>query len=551
MSDSTGSALPHLAALLQSSFARHRGRIALKFLGHAIRYEQLDEETLHLAAYLQSLKLRHGDRVAVMMPNLPQYALAAMAILRAGFVLVNTNPYLRAQELQYQLKDSGAKVIWVWDHALSTLAPILPQTQIHTVIVTRMGDAMGPLRGWWVNQKSAAPLSMMPAVLIQNQNLETVGISSWAHVTRLGKQSAFTPPPLSPDSIALLQYTGGTTGLSKGAILLHRHLVANLRQCQQGYGPAFAQVPTGEQIHWVCALPLFHIFGFSTNLLLALHMGATLMVLPHLRDISDVIKTLRTQRFHALPAVSTWLHGLMQHPDFDQVDWQHLRLTLVGGMATPTEVAQAWQERTQCPICEGYGLTESAPAVTCNPTDHPKFNGTIGRPLPDTRIKLLNDLGEEVPEGQAGEMAISGPQVMAGYWQRPDETDKIMTEDGFMRTGDMAVLTPEGNYRLIDRKKDMVIVSGFKVYPSEVEAVVMRCPGVLECTAIGMRRDGIFGEALKLLVVPSTPDLTEEGVRTYCRQMLSGYKQPFLIELRTSLPKNEIGKVLRRELRGY
>jgi long-chain acyl-CoA synthetase len=363
-----------------------------------------------------------------------------------------------------------------------------------------------------------------------------------------GRDQAFKPVNVGPDDIAALQYTGGTTGVSKGAVLLHRNLVANLLQSEAWYQPALHKVPAGEQIVQVCALPLYHIFGFNINMMLGLRIGACNILIPNPRDLPAVFKALAGQRFHTFPAVNTLFQALANHPDFNSVDWSHLKLSVGGGMAVQQATAKLWLEKTGCPICEGYGLSETSPSVSCNPTDSRSYSGTIGLPLPGTDIRLLDDNGAEAGPGLAGEIAVKGPQVMAGYWQRPDETAKVMTADGWFRTGDIGMVDERGYFRIVDRKKDMILVSGFNVYPNEVEEVLTQMPGVLECAAIGIS-DAKTGEAVKVVIVRKNPTLTEADVRAYCEQNLTGYKRPKRIEFRQELPKTPVGKVLRRELR--
>jgi long-chain acyl-CoA synthetase len=364
-----------------------------------------------------------------------------------------------------------------------------------------------------------------------------------------GRKQPFTAPKIGPDDIAVLQYTGGTTGISKGAVLLHRNLVANVLQSEAWNEPARKKIPDNEQVVTVCALPLYHIFGFTTNMMLSMRLGGCNILIPNPRDIQAVLKELSQYRFHSFPAVNTLFMEMAHHPDFDKVDWSHLKLSVGGGMAVQQATARQWLEKTSCPICEGYGLSETSPSVSCNPVDTTAFSGSIGMPLPGTEIMLLDDEGREVPLGSNGEIAIRGPQVMAGYWQRPDETAKVMTADGFFRSGDIGVVDERGYFRIVDRKKDMILVSGFNVYPNEIEDVLTQMPGVLECGAIGMP-DAKSGEVVKVVVVKKDPAITEADIRAYCEANLTGYKRPRVIEFRDALPKTAVGKILRRELRG-
>jgi long-chain acyl-CoA synthetase len=363
-----------------------------------------------------------------------------------------------------------------------------------------------------------------------------------------GTRGSYKKPTVKSDEPAVLQYTGGTTGVSKGAVLLNSNLVANILQSEAWYQPALKKIPAGEQIVTVCALPLYHIFGFNANMMLSLHMGGANILIANPRDIAGMLKELTKFKFHSFPAVNTLFNGMVNHPDFGTVNWSNLAISIGGGSAVQSGVAKAWLEKTGCPIVEGYGLSETSPSATCNPVDSKAYSGNIGLPMPNTDIKLLDDDGNEVAMGDAGEIAIKGPQVMAGYWQRPDETDKVMTADGFFRTGDIGIVDERGYFKIVDRKKDMVLVSGFNVYPNEVEDVVSQLPGVMECAVVGVP-DEKSGEAVKLVIVKKDPAMTEANVREFCRANLTGYKQPKVIEFRTELPKTAVGKILRRELR--
>jgi long-chain acyl-CoA synthetase len=363
-----------------------------------------------------------------------------------------------------------------------------------------------------------------------------------------GSKSTFRKPEIRADDVAVLQYTGGTTGVSKGAVLLHRNIIANVLQSQLWNQPVMDKVPAGEQPTSVCALPLYHIFAFTVGMMLSMRTGGKLLLIPNPRDLAGTLKELSRHTFHSFPAVNTLFNGLAHHPDFDTVNWKNLKVSVGGGMAVQAAVARLWLQKTGCPICEGYGLSETSPSASCNPTTSTEFTGTIGVPLPSTWMKCIDDAGNEVPVGQAGEIAIKGPQVMAGYWQRPDETAKVMTPDGFFKSGDIGIMDARGYFRIVDRKKDMVLVSGFNVYPNEVEDVVALLDGVLECAVVGIP-DEKTGEAVKLVIVRKDEALTQEKVREYCRANLTGYKQPRVIEFRKDLPKSPVGKILRRELR--
>ncbi len=533
---------PSLVALMGEAFTKYADRIAYSFMGKDVTYAQTDALSSAFAVYLQSLGLVKGDRVAIMMPNVPQYPVTVAAILRAGFVVVNVNPLYTPRELEHQLKDSGAKAIVIIENFANTLEQCIAHTPIKHVVLCAMGDQLGLLKGTLVNYvvrnvKKMVPAYNLPAAVRFNDAVSQ------------GARGTFKKPDIKPDDIALLQYTGGTTGVSKGAILLHRNVIANVLQSEAWNDPVMQKVPEGEQPTSICALPLYHIFAFTVNMMLSMRTGGKTILIPNPRDLPAVLKELSKHTFHSFPAVNTLFNGLVNHPDFNTVNWKNLKVSVGGGMAVQGAVAKLWLEKTGCPICEGYGLSETSPSASCNPVTAKEFTGTIGVPLPSTYMKLLDDDGHEVTTlGQPGEIAIKGPQVMAGYWQRPDETAKVMTEDGYFKSGDIGVVDERGYFKIVDRKKDMVLVSGFNVYPNEVEEVVANCPGVLECAVVGVP-DEKSGEAVKLVIVKRSPDLTEADVREYCRHELTGYKQPKVIEFRTELPKTPVGKILRRELR--
>jgi long-chain acyl-CoA synthetase len=531
-----------LVGLLEESFSKFANRPAYSFMGKEMSFAQADQESLGLAAYLQSLGLSKGDRVAVMMPNVPQYPVAVAAILRAGLVVVNVNPLYTARELEHQLKDSGAKAIVIIENFAATLEKCIAQTPVQHVILAAMGDRLGLLKGGLVNYVVRNVKKMVPAFRLPQAVRFNDALS-------IGRQQAFRKPELTADDIAVLQYTGGTTGVSKGAVLLHSNVIANVLQSEAWNAPVMKRIPAGEQPTSVCALPLYHIFAFTVNMMLGLRMGGKTILIPNPRDLPAVLKELSKHTFHSFPAVNTLFNGLANHPDFGTVNWSNLKVSLGGGTAVTPSVAKLWLEKTGCPICEGYGLSETSPSASCNPTTSTEFTGTIGVPLPGTWMKLLDDEGKEVTEvGQPGEIAIKGPQVMAGYWQRPDETAKVMTADGYFKSGDVGTMDERGFFKIVDRKKDMILVSGFNVYPNEVEEVASACPGVLECAAIGVP-DEKTGETVKLVVVKKDPALTAEQIMVYCRENMTAYKQPRVIEFRAELPKTPVGKILRRELR--
>ena len=530
-----------LVVLMEEAFAQYADRVAYSFMGADISFAQTDRQSLSLAAYLQSLGLVKGDRVAVMMPNIPQYPVAVAGILRAGFVVVNVNPLYTPRELEHQLKDSGAKAIVVLENFASTLEKCLPATPVKHIVLCAMGDQLGLLKGALVNYVVRSVKKLVPAYDLPEAVRFNAAVSK-------GSKSPFAKPVLRPQDMAVLQYTGGTTGVSKGAVLLHSNLIANVLQSEAWNLPVMHDLPPGEQATSVCALPLYHIFAFTVGMMLSLRMGGKLILIPNPRDIAAVLQELQKHTIHSFPAVNTLLNGLANHPDFNTVDWSHLRVSLGGGTAVQSSVAKLWFEKTGCPICEGYGLSETSPSASCNLVTAREFTGTIGVPLPSTSMKLLDDDGHPCAPGQAGEIAIKGPQVMAGYWQRPDETAKVMTADGYFKTGDMGTVDQRGFFKIVDRKKDMILVSGFNVFPTEIEEVVAQLAGIMECACIGIP-DAKTGEAVKLIVVKKDPDLSEAAVRAHCKENLTGYKQPKLIEFCAELPKTPVGKVLRRELR--
>ena len=530
-----------LPALMEESFSTHADRIAYSFMGRDATYGEVDRLSRAFAAYLQGLGLNPGDRVAVMMPNCTQYPIAVAGILRAGLVLVNVNPLYTPRELAHQLKDSGATAIVIMENFAATLAQCLDSTSVKHVVRCAMGDRLGLLKGALVNfvvrkVKKLVPRWRLPGAVTFNAAL--------GH----GARATLRPVALGPDDIAALQYTGGTTGVSKGAVLLHRNVIANVLQSEAWNAPVMAKVPDGEQPTSVCALPLYHIFAFTVNMMLGLRTGGKVILIPNPRDLAATLKELSKHTFHSFPAVNTLFNGLANHPDFGTVNWKNLKVSVGGGMAVQGAVARLWLEKTGCPICEGYGLSETSPSVSCNPTTSAAYTGTIGVPLPGTWMTLLDDEGRPSAPGEAGEIAIKGPQVMAGYWQRPDETAKVMTADGWFKSGDVGRVDERGFFRIVDRKKDMILLSGFNVNPNEIEDVVAAMPGVLEVAAVGVP-DEKTGEAVKLVVVKKDPNLTEEQVKEFARANLTGYKHPRIVEFRTELPKTNVGKILRRELR--
>lgn len=531
-----------LVALLEESFAKYADRIAYKFMGKSITFGQIDEASRALAAYLQAQGFEKGDRIAIMLPNVPQYPVAVAGVLRAGLIVVNVNPLYTPRELEHQLKDSGSKAIVIVENFAATLAKVMDAVPTKRVILASIGDMLGFPKGLITNYVVRRVKKLVPA-------FDLPGAVRFNDALAEGRKATLRPITTGPDDIAVLQYTGGTTGVSKGAVLLHRNLIANLLQSEAWYQPALKRVPAGEQIVTICALPLYHIFGFTTNMMLSMRMGGANLLILNPRDLPAMFKAMHGEKFHSFPAVNTLFNAMANHPDFSTVDWSGLVISVGGGMAVQSATAKLWLEKTGCPIVEGYGLSETSPSATCNPVDNRSYSGNIGMPLPSTELKLLDDDGREVPPGTPGEIAIRGPQVMAGYWQRDDETRKVMTADGFFRSGDIGVVDERGFFRIVDRKKDMILVSGFNVYPNEVEDVVTQMPGILECAAIGIP-DEKAGEAVKLVIVRKDPAITEAAVRAYCEANLTGYKRPKVVEFRTELPKTPVGKILRRELRG-
>jgi len=530
-----------MVGMMEDAFGKYADATAYSFMGKELSYRQLDELSQTFGVYLQSLGLVKGDRVAVMMPNVLQYPVAVAGILRAGYTLVNVNPLYTARELEHQLKDSGAKAIVILENFAATLEKCLAATPVKHVVLCAMGDQLGLLKGALVNYvvrnvKKMVPAFNLPGAVRFNAAIAQASSGSLKKVV------------LKADDVAVLQYTGGTTGVSKGAVLLQRNLVANLLQADVWFQPVLKRVPAGEQVTFVCALPLYHIFAFTVDMMLSMRLGGKLILIPNPRDFPAVLTELAKHKIHVFPAVNTLFNGLANHPDFSKVNWSSLLVSAGGGTAVQSAVAKLWLEKTGCPICEGYGLSETSPIATSNPVTATEYSGTIGVPVSSTYVKLLDDEGNEVAPGQSGEIAIKGPQVMAGYWQRPDETAKVMTADGFFKSGDIGVVDECGFFKIVDRKKDMILVSGFNVFPTELEDVVSQMDGIMECACVGVS-DEKSGEAVKLVIVKKNPEVTEAAVRAYCKENLTGYKQPKVIEFRTELPKTPVGKILRRELR--
>jgi long-chain acyl-CoA synthetase len=530
-----------LAQLLEQSFKQNAHKIAFACMGADLTYQQLDQLSSAVASWLQSRGLARGDRVAIMLPNVLQYPVAMAGILRAGCVVVNVNPLYKPRELEHQLADSGARAIFVLENFAATMAAVRGHVPTDTVCICRLGDLLGAARGALVNFVVRHVRKLIP-------DYSLPGAVAFREVLRQGARSAPAPVGLTPGDIACLQYTGGTTGIAKGATLLHRNLFANVLQADAWYNPALKLIPAGEQYTTLAALPLYHIFAFTACAMLTMRRGGKSVLIPNPRDIPALVREVRRHRLHCLPAVNTLFNALANDKGFQSLDFSSLRICLGGGMAVQAAVAKRWFELTGRVICEAYGLSETSPGATSNPVLTERFSGTIGLPLPSTDIAILDDDGNRLPSGASGEIAIRGPQVMDGYWLRPDETAGVMTADRFFRSGDIGVMDERGYVRIVDRKKDMVLVSGFKVFPNEVEDVVASHPGVRECAVIGVP-DEHSGEAVKLFVVRADPGLTEHDLIEYTNENLTGYKRPKFIEFRSELPKSNVGKILRRALR--
>ncbi|MDR6376935.1 long-chain fatty acid--CoA ligase [Paraburkholderia caledonica] len=529
-----------VAELLEEAFREHRDKPAFVCMGKEISYGELDALSRKLAAWFQSKGLARGARVAIMMPNVLQYPVAIAAILRAGYVVVNVNPLYTPRELEHQLKDSGAEAIVLLENFAVTLQAVVRNTAVKHIVVAAMGDLMG-VKGAVVNFVVRQVKKMVPAWSLPGHVKFNTAIAE-------GERQTFKPVQQGPDDVAFLQYTGGTTGVAKGATLLHRNLIANVLQSEIWLNPVRTDRTDIEQFITVVALPLYHVFALTVCGLLTIRTGGLGVLIPNPRDIPGMIKALQGYAITTIPAVNTLYNALLNNPDFHKLDFSKLIAANGGGMAVQEAVAKRWFENTHTPIIEGYGLSETSPCVTCNPVTVTEYSGTIGLPLPSTEVSIRDDEGNEVPLGQPGEICIRGPQVMAGYWNRPDETAKVMTSDGFFRSGDVGFMNEQGFVKIVDRKKDMILVSGFNVYPNEIEDVVARLPGVFEVAAVGVP-DQHSGEAVKLFVVRKDDALTDADIFAYCKQQLTGYKRPKIVEFRTELPKSNVGKILRRELR--
>ncbi|WP_256077824.1 long-chain-fatty-acid--CoA ligase [Massilia sp. YIM B04103] len=530
-----------LVHLLEESFQKYADRNAFVCMDKAITYAELDAYSRRIGAWLQSRGLKKGARVAVMMPNVLQYPIAIAGILRAGYTVVNVNPLYTPRELEHQLRDSGSEAIIILENFATTLEQVLSRTPVKHVIVASMGEMLGMAKGMLVNfvvrnvKKLVPPFSLPNAVRFKEAMSHAAGMK-------------LTPVELNLEDVAFLQYTGGTTGVSKGATLVHRNIIANLLQTEAWSKPGLGNLAEQEQVIIICALPLYHIFALTACAMWGMRVGALNVMIPNPRDIGGTIKELAKYRFNMFPAVNTLYNALVNHPDFRSLDFSGLKICNGGGMAVQQTVNDKWLAATGVSIIEGYGLSETSPVATCNRADSTAFSGTIGLPIPSTEIAILDDEGKEVALGQPGEIGIRGPQVMSGYWNRPDETAKVMTADGYFKSGDVGVMDERGYVKIVDRKKDMILVSGFNVYPNELEAVIAAHPGVLECACVGVP-DEHSGEAVKVFVVRKDPALTADALMAYCKENLTGYKKPKYIEFRDELPKTNVGKILRRVLR--
>lgn len=534
-----------LGHMFDEAFQRYAERPFSVCMEQWMSYAQLDRQSKAMGAWLQSLGLEPGAKVAIMLPNVPQFAVTMCGVLRAGFTCVNVNPLYTARELEHQLKDSGATTIVILENFATTLQQVIERTPIQHVVITSMGDLLGGLYGTWITLAVRHLARMVPPYKLPLDGGRTV--TPFSQVMSQGAQRTLSKDPSTLDSVAFLQYTGGTTGLSKGAVLTHRNIVAATLQAEAWFTPALGRAGDLSKVNSIAALPLYHIFAL-TLCLLAIRQGSHLTLIPNPRDLNKFIAVLKKRPFHMLPAVNTLFNALLVHPEFKKLDFSTLFVSQAGGMAASEGTAKRWFETTGCPMIEGWGMSETCAIGTNNPVSNTAFTGTIGLPLPGIEIAIKDDEGHSLPNGQAGELCIKGPNVMRGYHNQPAETAAAFTADGFMRTGDIAVMQDDGYSRIVDRKKDMILVSGFNVFPNELENVISLCPGVVECAAIGVP-DEKQGEAIKVFVVRKDATVTEEAVLRYCHENLTGYKRPRHIEFKDALPKTNVGKILRRELR--
>ena len=524
-----------VAGLLEDACKNYASLTAFTCMGKSITYSEVDEKSKIIGGWLQSKGLQKGDRVAIMMPNILQYTVILPAILRAGYVVVNVNPLYTPRELEHQLKDSGAKAIFVLENFATTFEQVRSKVGVEHVVVTNMGDMLGGLKGAIVNLVVRKIKKMVPS-----WNLP--GHHSFKSV--IATNHAMTPAELAHDDVAFLQYTGGTTGVSKGATLSNSNVLSNAAQNDEWL--KVVNIPDNPT--YICALPLYHIFALTVNMIMGMRLGAHNVLIPNPRDIPGFVKELGKYEYHVFPGLNTLFNALLNNEDFKKLDFKALKLTLGGGMAVQQPVAECWKELTGCNVSEGYGLSETSPVATANRFDAPKFSGTIGLPLPSTEISIRDDAGKPVAMGEVGEICIRGPQVMVGYWNRPEATADTMTKDGYFKSGDMGFMNEHGQTKIVDRKKDMILVSGFNVYPNEVEEVAVGHEHILEAAAVGVPDDH-SGEVVKLFVVKTDPSMTADDVKTWCKNGLTNYKRPAHVEFRDELPKTNVGKILRRELR--
>ncbi|WP_028746879.1 long-chain fatty acid--CoA ligase [Rhizobium mesoamericanum] len=530
-----------LAELLEKSCTRYANRTAFSSMGKALTYRELESHTRKIAAWLQGIGLEKGDRVAVMMPNVLQNPIAVYGILRAGFVVVNVNPLYTPRELEHQLRDSGAKAIFVLENFARTVEQVLVKTDVRHAVVTSLGEMLGA-KGLIVNLLVRRVKKLVPSWSIPQHK-------TFKQVLGEGAGRAMKTADLKQDDIAFLQYTGGTTGIAKGAILTHKNLLSNKLQLELWLRSAFDKKPRPDVLNFLCALPLYHIFALTVNSLMGMSLGAHNILIANPRDIPALVKEFGKIKVHIFPGLNTLFNALLNNADFAKVDFSSMVMSLGGGMAVQRPVAERWMKITGSHITEGYGLSETSPVATANRFDSAEFTGSIGLPIPSTELDIRDEGGNSLPLGEIGEICIRGPQVMAGYWNKPEETARVMTPDGYFRSGDMGFMDARGYTKIVDRKKDMILVSGFNVYPNEIEEVAAMHPGILEAAAVGIA-DGHSGEAVKLFVVRKDPALTEADVKAHCAANLTNYKRPRFVEFRTELPKTPVGKILRKDLRG-
>ena len=531
--------------LLEESFKKNAASPFSVCMDRWMSYKEVDDLSAALGAWLQSQGLEPGARVAIMLPNLPQFSVTMAGILRAGYTCVNVNPLYTPRELEHQLCDSGATTIVILENFATTLTEILAKTPIKRIVLATMGDLLGAVYGKWITFAVRNLKKIVPAYSFSTAN--GLQVTPFNQAIAAGKRMTLKPAKSTLDSIAFLQYTGGTTGLSKGAVLTHRNIVAAVLQGEAWFTPAMGRVGDVNKINSIAALPLYHIFALNLSLL-SIRWGAYMTLVPNPRDFTGFVKVLKKRPFHMLPAVNTLFNALLQHPDFKTVDFSNLCVSQAGGMAASEGTAKNWLAVTGCPMIEGWGMSETVAMGTNNPVNNKEFTGTIGLPLPSISIAIKNEAGEDLPQGESGEICIKGPNVMTGYYNQPEENKQAFTSDGYFKTGDVGIMDERGYTKIVDRLKDMIIVSGFNVFPNELENAVSLCPGVLECAVIGVP-DEKAGEAIKLFIIKKNANLSEEDVKAYCRQNLTGYKMPKYIVFRDDLPKTNVGKILRRELR--